>query len=1041
VVVVWLQPGYTARPATDVLLPFVEPVVLGVDTAVAQSADLVKVTGRNFSPKARVLLINDGGVEISAEVTSVSDDGETLVFKVPKADPVNYRVVVCNPEGQASGEAFSISVITLVLGDVAPTTASAGGGTLVILEGLGFETGVDVELVDDKDVRVAVDVTYIDSTEVRFVAPAHSPGFVDIVATNPGREPITLVDGLEYLYGVQSVSPNQVPEGGGTLITVQGDGFGPNVAVTVRTAGGDFKPSVTVVDAGTLTFLAPPANPGDADVIVTNPGLEPLLVEDALTYLPSLKVSTVTPSTSATTGGTLITVTGTGFLPGLTAFLRAPSTADAPVAPGGLTSTSFTFMTPVHAAGDVNLVLQNVGELAVTVPDAITFTNENESRFFSNATSDIVPVLSQSGDRFMATRGAIVDLNLDGLNDIVLQSTALLPEGASLRILHQDADGEFADDTHRSIPDRFGGFATAADVGEGPGLAVGDIDGDSFPDILVASTGFVPRTQSGRWGTSAYVVGTDSVVDPYFFSDFCGKVGEFPIFWNDNYPVSRVLRNDGIGNFFSSPFGAEGRRIPRVGFFVEDGPSIAADLLSYQATLTLVTEIFETAVSAVASSDANGTGDSLLKLNGDISELPTSGTVTVTFNIVVGGETLTQDDVYQYIGKSDADRTLTIDGTLQRDYTNGESAMVEYDSFESSMDQGFVDNPFVRGGERFEGDALALGDLDGDGVDDLVVGKDSYVIGAYRITFQRGAGLDPFDTWTSEARPSTRVLLNGTGSARGSFTESAFPLLDPSGFAFPDTGYGDHGQASDIALGDVNGDDLLDIVAVSDRRFEFVHDRTGDLVTEYKTGTRIFLNRGEGLFDDATRSNLPVVDVAPTLAPDFFAASRVVLGDVDLDGDLDMVLASDTGNHIVAGRPLTRVLINRNGPSGGTGLFDDESTTRMPAVSGDERWQARSVALHDIDGDGDADLVLTSGDPALVDGKAGTRVLVNNGFGVFQEFPTGVAADTYIPRRAGAEDWSGDLVLVGDLNNDGVADILISEETVTQDATRILIHK
>ncbi len=854
---------------------------------------------------------------------------------------------------------------------------------------------------------------------------------------------------------IGTVAPSIVAAG--DEVTVTGSNFSPRVRVSLHRSSEADLPAVVleVAEDGTsLRFLVPKVDgigdpvSGLYSLIVSNPEGQFAFQNEAIGVDSGQTGSGgVSPNTGPVTGGTLVTVTGEGFLSGITIRLRdegAPALSGTVVAVQFVSSTTVRFTTPAHAAGSIDVVLQNPGSKAVSRNSAFTYTDVSESRFFENETASVMPFFSQSGDRFAATRGAILDLDLDGRNDLVLQSVSLLPAGASLRILHQRLDGTLADDTHRSIPDRYGGFATAPDLGEGPGLAVGDIDGDSFPDVVCASTGFVPRTGATSFG---YLVGPAVVEN--FYSEACGSVGDLPITWNDHYSATRVLRNDGNGNFFSSPFATSSiRRVPRVGFYVEAADAANAYIRSLGATVSTTTTTFQNLAADSTTGDAfNQAGAGQIKTANSIDAgVPNSGVVRIFNSATEVFDPYNYSNIVSRDGGTRNAFVLAGGVALARTYEGASRIENDVTTTASTNDPGFVDFG-TAGGERFEGDTVALGDLDGNGSQDLIVGVDIAIRGVYCQLFQRGGGLNPFEAFVATARPSTRVLLNGAGGTQGRFTESAFPLFDPSLFAFPDTGYNDRGQTVDVAVGDVNGDGRNDIVMVSDRRFTFTHNRPGNSVTEYRPGTRIFLNAGSGRFNDATRSNLPVVDVGPigtpSDTPDFYAAARVLLGDVDLDGDLDLLLATPTGIHIDAGRPWTRVLINRNGPDGPTGIFDDETDARLPAVlGGGENWQARSMALQDLNNDGAPDLILTTTHASVLALGPGTRVLMNDGTGVFRFNPPPFAPDTFIPPVGPGEDWRGDLVLVGDVDGNGKADIVISEESpADQNATRVLLRK
>ncbi len=122
--------------------------------------------------------------------------------------------------------------------------------------------------------------------------------------------------------------------------------------------------------------------------------------------------------------------------------------------------------------------------------------------------------------------------------------------------------------------------------------------------------------------------------------------------------------------------------------------------------------------------------------------------------------------------------------------------------------------------------------------------------------------------------------------------------------------------AGDFQLGDVDFDGDLDVFLQS-----------------YARPSRLWLNDGLGVFSDATAANLPPLT-------DFTYTSA--MGDVDLDGDLDIVLFNGAN---VAGQ--TRILRNN-----GLGVFAVDASAAPVAT-----MASGAGAIADLDLDGDLDIV------------------------------------------------------------------------------------
>jgi len=124
-------------------------------------------------------------------------------------------------------------------------------------------------------------------------------------------------------------------------------------------------------------------------------------------------------------------------------------------------------------------------------------------------------------------------------------------------------------------------------------------------------------------------------------------------------------------------------------------------------------------------------------------------------------------------------------------------------------------------------------------------------------------------------------------------------------------------------------------------------------------------------------------------------SASVSLGDIDRDGDLDIILGR--GRHW----PLDNLILRNDGKGNFT-------TGKLPAKAD----RTYSVALADLDGDGSLDLVVSNDQP---DKKV---IYLNDGKGNFRKTGT-----------FGRPEWSTRYITVADLNGDGRPDIIVANRS------------
>ena len=120
----------------------------------------------------------------------------------------------------------------------------------------------------------------------------------------------------------------------------------------------------------------------------------------------------------------------------------------------------------------------------------------------------------------------------------------------------------------------------------------------------------------------------------------------------------------------------------------------------------------------------------------------------------------------------------------------------------------------------------------------------------------------------------------------------------------------------------------------------------------------------------------------------------------------------------------TRILINDR-----TGTFTDNTSTWLPAGATPEFWQGHQIALQDLDGDNDPDLVILHGAGIGTGNRHALRVLRNNR-PTTNSF-TDVTTQVLPPLSTNDnDDFRGGALAVRDVNGDGAVDIVVGTSVV-----------
>ena len=159
---------------------------------------------------------------------------------------------------------------------------------------------------------------------------------------------------------VSSITPTFGSSAGGTSVTIQGSGFVPG---STTVAIGSAATSVDVLTNTELTAVTSAHGIGPEEVTVSN-GHGSSLGGPIYTYVVPPTVSSVSPTSGSTAGGTPVTIDGTGFVQGATSVDVGGAATSVDV----LNETELTAVTPAHVAGHEQVTVADANGVSTGGP-------------------------------------------------------------------------------------------------------------------------------------------------------------------------------------------------------------------------------------------------------------------------------------------------------------------------------------------------------------------------------------------------------------------------------------------------------------------------------------------------------------------------------------------------------------------------------------------------------------------------------------------------------------------------------------------------
>lgn len=421
-------PANTTPVAVDSVLVTQGPATGGTE---------ITILGKGFFGNIRVMIGNREAtnVRVSADGTRITAIAPPAATNITVAD----IMVISDTNGQAQAPIPFQYQPPPTLSVVSPIRGPLTGGTSVTLSGTNLLGTLTVKFGGQLATGV---VGSPDGTRVVCVTQATTTeGAVDVEVESSISGKVTAAGGFTFFNAVpafpptvQTILPNHGTLAGGTQLTITGQNFRGLVGVTV---GGSSATNVVVNTSGTLLTCNTPAGAGagPTNVIVSNGDGTSATVTNGFTYDPPMVIASVSPASGPNTGGTLVTIDGSGFLGNL--FVRFGGQPASSVTVNGARTRITCVSPPVSQGAVVDVdVLSDVNGSA-TAAGAFTFTNPPLQVTGSSPGSGPLAggtLLSIQGVAFLApvtvTVGGVVATNVTvGFNQ--RQLTCRTPPGAS----------------------------------------------------------------------------------------------------------------------------------------------------------------------------------------------------------------------------------------------------------------------------------------------------------------------------------------------------------------------------------------------------------------------------------------------------------------------------------------------------------------------------------------------------------------------------------------------------------------------------------
>jgi hypothetical protein len=313
---------------------------------------------------------------------------------------------------------------------------------------------------------------------------------------------------------VSSASPASGPTSGGTTVTISGSGF---LAGATLSLGGTRATSVTVVNSSSITATTPAHAAAVVNVVVTNADGQNGTLANGFSYIGPPVVSGVAPSSGPTTGGTPITISGSGFLAGATVSLGGAQASNVLVA----NSSSITASTPPHSSGPVSVVVTNPDGQNGTLSSGFNYSQPTPAPFVDEITpnsgsSEGGTPISITGSNFVSgatlSLGGVLASNVVGVNSNSITAVTSVHAPGLVDVVVRNPDGQSG-----TLLQGFNYVQTQAALPAFDRVFIVVEENQSFANVVGSGMPFLTRL-ANRYGLALnYFANTQPSIGNYFW--------------------------------------------------------------------------------------------------------------------------------------------------------------------------------------------------------------------------------------------------------------------------------------------------------------------------------------------------------------------------------------------------------------------------------------------------------------------------------------------------------------------------------------------